>query len=477
MKTNWKAQLVNLKTQHQKALVIGLGLSGTEAIQFLLNQGVHVVAYDDQQREEFIHRSPYADTLTTLQSKGCVVLFGEDQLQFLDALSEIGLVIVSPGVNPDSWHLQKLRDLDVPVINDLELGLSILQVPSIMVTGTNGKTTTVHLLHAMFHKDEKECALVGNVGHSVLSYFGSEKEEKLEAIVAEASSYQLDYFKEYVPQIAVFLNLTTDHLERHGTMEEYFAAKASLFLRQTEDDISIINIDDPWGQKLELDVTSTVYTVSTADKATGAQIKYDRTSGEDSILLHNGEEYDLTQVKLLGLHNRYNIACAILAARLAGVSRDAVHKELPVFAPVPYRLEEVPAESGIIINDSKSTTLASTVAALAAVAETYPQKKITLLIGGRAKKGDSSSLTDALKSYSKNIKEVIAFGASRDYFSDAATPAGVDVHSADLLQDALVKAKSSLENDEIVLFSPGAASFDEFLNYVKRGEFFYNFWQ
>jgi UDP-N-acetylmuramoylalanine--D-glutamate ligase len=338
----------------------------------------------------------------------------------LDALEGAHAVVKSPGVPREAPVVAAARERGLPVLGELELAWRMLgERPWIVVTGTNGKTTTVELLGAIYRAAELPHAVVGNVGTAASALAGAPLAAEA-TIIAEASSFQLEDTVALAPEVAVLLNLAPDHLDRHGSFEDYRTAKLRAFERQGPDDVAIAPIDVP----------------GEARRVTPPE--------------------QLGEVRLRGPHNRENAAAAAAAALARGVPEEAVREALRTFAGVPHRLEEVAERDGVLyVNDSKATNVDSTLVALRA----FAGRRVHLLLGGRGKGQDFAPVHAA----ARGDVRAYAFG------EDAARLPGERFGT---LGEALAAARGAARPGDVVLLSPACASFDQFADFEARGEAF-----
>ncbi len=408
-------------------LVVGLARSGVAAARALIARGEEVVAVDSG--------SPG-------RPEGIEAHVGTDGLAFLPAARA---VVKSPGVPREAAVVAAARARGMPVLGELELGWRLLPNEFVAVTGTNGKTTTVQLLGHIHREAGLPVAVAGNVGDAVSGLAGALDERA--TVVCEASSFQLEDALEFAPEGAVLLNVEPDHLDRHGTFDDYLAAKLRIFARQGNGDVAVapagFAVEDlggrarrvPFGPGGELD-----------DRA--GQLWWD---GEP-LLAHD-------EIRLRGAHNRANAAAAAAIALARGIDRDAVRAALRTFAGVEHRLEEVARIDGVLfVNDSKATNVASTLVALASFeAEGAP---VHLILGGQGKGQDFAPLRGrAHRTYLiGEDAERLEREAGGERCGDLAT--------------AVARARAAARPGEIVLLSPACASFDQFADYEARGRAF-----
>jgi UDP-N-acetylmuramoylalanine--D-glutamate ligase len=376
-----------------RALVVGLARSGRSATAALAKQGVDVVVADAK-------------------------LGNEDDLTLLEG---VGLLVKSPGVPGKHPLAREARSREIPVWSEVELGYRLLPGSRFVgVTGTNGKTTTVELLGAIFRAAGKTVVVAGNVGRPLTSV------EPTEWVVCELSSFQLEDVHELACEIAVLLNLEPDHLDRHGTFEAYRDAKLRVFERA---EIAIV----PRGLGLP-------------------GIEFSR----DDVLP--------AEPRIPGAHNRENAAAATAAARAAGIDDDAIARALEEFPGVEHRLELVAEIDGVrYVNDSKATNTAAARRALAAY-----DAPLRVILGGSLKGEDFAPLAEAMQ----QVRAAYLIGQAADALEAALQPTGVTLVRCGDLATAVGRAAADAQPGEIVLLSPACASFDQFRDFEERGEGF-----
>lgn len=481
--------LGSIQSEQRKVLVVGLGISGVAAARYLLSCGIRVVCVEREIEARYAERSKYYHEILELRAHGAETHFAVDGEQVSAFLSEVALCVLSPGVPLESAICGALVRHKVPVVSEFELGIGLSGLPLVVVTGSNGKSTTVSLIHHMLLAGGIESRLCGNVGIPVVSELppGSLEGHRNSAngvLVVEASSYQLESCSALRPRVGIFLNLSENHLERHGTLERYFDVKAKLFEHQTKDDYAVINLDDARVKKLALTAPGTVLGFGLEQKQGGeglenrAFIQYRPPASSDQIVISfqgRTQAFDTSKSRLIGLHNRYDMAASILAATAMGVSASAIQIALDTFAPLAHRLEPC-TETGelVVINDSKSTTVAATIAAFRAVRERYTNRRIRLMLGGLSKAGSWAPLMTALKEEPSILQPVMCFGKDSRILADQCRAAEIAHRSEATLSEAIRVTISHAESGDVVLLSPGCASYDEFSDFEARGEFFKN---
>jgi UDP-N-acetylmuramoylalanine--D-glutamate ligase len=366
-----------------------------------------------------------------LRAASVEVVLGADDPALPD---DVDLLVKSPGVPNEAPLVAAARARGVAVWSEVELGSRLLANPILGVTGTNGKTTTSELLGAVFRAAGRPVAVAGNVGRPLTGLDGSLTEDAW--IVCELSSFQLEDIDGFRPRIAVLLNLTPDHLDRHGSMDAYRAAKLRIFENQTEDDIAVI----PAGFE--------------AVPGHGRRIEF---STDDPLPAEPG---------LPGAHNRENAAAAAAAARAAGIADDAIAGALRSFPGVPHRLELVREVGGVRwVNDSKATNPEAAERAFGA----YPPG-LRVILGGSRKATPFAGLARSARE--AGVSRAYLIGESADELAEALAREGVRFrHSADL-ERAVADAHADAEPGDVVLLSPACASYDQFTDFEERGKRF-----
>ena len=468
-----------------KVLVVGLGITGIETALFLRRCGIEALCVEKSSQEEYLERSKFKGRLQELISEGISLHFGIEGESVAAVLQGVTLAVLSPGVSLESAIVGTLRRHNVKFVSELELGIVLTGIPAIGVTGSNGKTTTATLIHHLLNFSGIPSLLCGNVGTPVLSALSPDdvlrgKTEKYRYLVVEASSYQLESCEVIKPKIAVFLNLSDNHLERHGSMQRYLEAKARIFSNQTGSDLAILNADDSWAQRLggRLSGEQAWFGRSGLAKTSSnrASVEYNPSGGIDFIdcMLHGQSvRFEVKGARLLGAHNRYDISAALMAALAAGGQPEALQEGLLAFEPLEHRLEFVGERDRVLfINDSKSTTVAASLAAIQAVSEAMPFRPVVLLLGGLVKAGSWAPLMQALKSTSCNLRTTVCFGGDRKVLSSHCDAHGINHQVARNLAEAVQLASVAAKPGDIVLLSPGCASYDEFSDFEQRGVVF-----
>jgi UDP-N-acetylmuramoylalanine--D-glutamate ligase len=369
--------------------------------------------------------------------EGFEVHLGSDGLDLLDRVST---VVKSPGVPPEAPVIQAARARGIELTGELELAWRLMPATRfVAVTGTNGKTTTVELLGAMLG-----AAVAGNVGTALSSLV----EDAPPLVVCEASSFQLEDASQFAPDVAVLINLGEDHLDRHGTVEAYQAAKLRIFENQTGEDIAVMPL------ALARPGAVTFGRPGADLERVGAGLRWRRKP-----LMATAE------IRLRGEHNIENAMAAAAAALADGAPPDDVREALRTFAGVPHRLEEVAEQDGILyVNDSKATNVGAAVVGI----EAFEPGSVHAIVGGSLKGGGFAGLRSALTSRAK-AAYLIGEAAPRLEADLAET---VPLHRAGDLATAVAQARAAAEPGDVILLSPATASYDQYENFERRGDHF-----
>ena len=375
------------------------------------------------------------------------------------ALNGTDLIVLSPGVPSDIPILKQAKKMNIPVIGEIELAYSFLKKPIIAVTGTNGKTTTTALIGKMLKDNGYKAAVAGNIGYPLISV----NDSKLDYIVAEISSYQLETIKEFKPWISVILNITEDHLTRHKTMKEYVKAKAVIFKNQGKKDHLIFNADDKRVVKISRHAKCNKIAFSRVTYPKGGAFIKDKI-----IYFKNKKICAVDDIRIKGEHNIENSLAAVSAAMLCNVPPASIRKTLIKFKGVEHRIEYVKKTGGVsFYNDSKGTNPDSTIVAIRTL---YPSHNIVLILGGRDKMTDLTQMCNEVK---EHVKDVVLVGESKARFRKNLKKCGYKrIHEATDFADAVKRSYKLSGPGDAVLLSPACASFDMFSNFEERGKVF-----
>jgi UDP-N-acetylmuramoylalanine--D-glutamate ligase len=435
----------------KKILVIGLARTGVATSLFCAKHGATVTAVDKRGDREL------SDVAAQLRALGIKVILGETPGE--DVFQQ-ELVIPSPGVPANGPLLQSIRLRKIPIWSEIELADRFLNGRLIGITGSNGKTTTTSLIDHILKNSGFNTLLAGNIGTPLIDVV--EKTTDQTVTVAELSSFQLELIETFRPNISVFLNLTPDHLDRHGSMEAYAAAKARIFENQTVADFAIVNADDPASTPYAPTKPKVFWFSRKQRVAQGAFLR-----GEEIIFRRDGEEVIIlkqSDIPLPGAHNLENVLAAVAATCLAGALPAQIAKAVRSFAGVEHRLEFVAEHNGVrYYNDSKATNVDATLKAL----DAFPGR-ILIILGGKDKGSDYSVLKTPLRE--KAILALLIGTAAQKIESQITD--SVAMERAGTLERAVEVASHTAHSGDIVLLAPACASFDQFENYEHRGRVF-----
>jgi len=442
----------------KRVLVLGLARTGIATAQFCAARRALVTAIDDRPAELF------GEAMAQLRPFGCTLHFGGAPAASGDgswaALAAQDLVVPSPGVPANHPGLVAARAAGVPVWSEIELGWRFLRGRLVGVTGSNGKTTTTSLIGHILASAGLPATVAGNIGTPLIACAEESTDQSI--TVAELSSFQLEWIDSFRPDIAVFLNLTPDHLDRHASMEEYARAKARIFENQTERDAAVINADDPAATQFAPPKAQIFWFSREKRVASGAYLR-----GDQIFFRHDGEDVALfrrSEIGLRGEHNLENVLAAASAAFLAGAAPDQIAAGVRTFPGVEHRLEFVAEISGVnFFNDSKATNVDATIKAL----ESFPGGMFVIL-GGKDKGSDYAPLVPLLR---ERACLVLLIGAAAEKIG-AQLAGAVPVEHAGTLERAVALAFERARPGDTVLLAPACASFDQFENYEHRGRVF-----
>lgn len=435
----------------KKVLILGLSKSGISAAKYLNDKGADCYITEFKPLDD-----KDADKVKELEALGIKVETGGHSDEFIN---DAYIAITSPGIPPKNEIFTRLKEKNIEVISEIELAYLEAQAPFVAITGTNGKTTTT-MLTSHILCGEYKAPSCGNIGVPPTSLL----DEKPDFYVCEVSSFQLAMSPTFRPSIACFLTFTPDHIDWHGGLDNYFEAKASLFKNEKRPTFAVFSGADEkiyefsktyGGEKF-------IYAKELDDNCCyikDGAIYFKRKKTEEEII-------KLDEIKLVGEHNYQNTMCAIIVAKLIGISNEKIKERIMSFESVEHRIEYVADVNGkSFYNDSKATNPEASFVAIKA----FPGKKVTLIAGGRDKNTDLTEFcTDYINKY---ISKVVLIGEAADRFEENMRKNGFnDIVRANSLEEAI--DLSFTFDNEVVLLSPACASFDMFTGYEQRGEVF-----
>lgn len=433
--------------------VIGLGVTGRAMVRYCLGCGAEVLVSDNREADKLV-----AAGAELLENAKVAWEAGGHTLEFLQ---QADLVVASPGIPQDHRVIAALENLGIPVVGELAVAAPPLNMPVVAVTGTNGKTTVTALIGKILEMAGKEVFVGGNIGTPLVQYL--HEGGKAQVMVLEVSSFQLLMAGAFAPDVAVLLNITPDHIDRHGSLQEYAAAKMKLFANQTKDDTAIFNADDSLCAEYAGQIGSKRLAFGSGENAGSCAA---RISGSKIHLSALGfdECYDVSGTALANRIGAQNAAAAILATRALGLGQQEIMAGLKAFTPAPHRLQQVAEHKGVLfVDDSKATNTGAAIAALEQLSG-----KAVLIAGGREKGEDYGQLKDMI---CQKAKDVVLIGEAAETMQ-ATLNGAIPLHRASTMGEAVRKAILLAEPGDTVLLSPACASFDMFNSYGHRGEVF-----
>jgi UDP-N-acetylmuramoylalanine--D-glutamate ligase len=440
--------------KNKRVLVVGLGKSGLSSALFLRQQGAQVTVSDTRSAEALAKEIP------ALLDAGIMVESGGHGLL---TFRRQDLIVVSPGVPMDTPEVKQVKAFGLPVIGELELASRFLQGKVVAITGSNGKTTTTTLVGKIFADAGLPTQVGGNIGLPVIDLVANSTPETIN--VLEVSSFQLETIEEFHPWISIVLNITPDHLDRHGSFENYAAAKTRITERQEPGDFLVLNAEDKPTQMVAAKTRAQIFWFSPR-----RPIKQGAFVHGESIFFLAKEGgtpepiMPVSEITLKGAHNVENVLAAICAARLAGIPAEKIRGSVAAFKAVEHRLEFVRNLRGVdFYNDSKATNVD---AAMKAVAS-FPGG-IHLILGGKDKNSDYTAMADLLQ---QRVKAIYTIGSAAEKIEHQLNGV-VKIVSAETMQTAVAEAAKAAASGDVVLLAPACSSFDQFQNYEHRGQVF-----
>jgi UDP-N-acetylmuramoylalanine--D-glutamate ligase len=443
-----------MELKNKRVLVVGLGKSGLAAALFLRDRGARVTVSDTRSA------AALGDEIPALLEAGIMVESGGHGLL---TFRRQDLIVVSPGVPLDTPEVKQAQQFGLTVIGELELASRFLMGEVVAITGSNGKTTTTTLIGKIFEDAGLPTLVGGNIGLPVIELIAESNPETWN--VLEVSSFQLETTVEFRPKIALVLNITPDHLDRHKTFERYQGAKAKITENQGPDDFLVLNAEDKATQMLAARTKAQVFWFSAARQIKQGAFVY----GESVFFLgQDGGKPEpvlpVVEIPLKGAHNVENVLAAVCAAKLAGVPSESIRRTVKAFRAVEHRLEWVKTVGGVeYYNDSKATNVDATMKAVAS----FP-RGIHLILGGKDKDSDYTLLADLLR---ERVDAVYTIGSAAEKI-ERELAGVVKMVQAGTLESAVSSAAASAKAGDVVLLAPACSSFDQFENYEHRGRAF-----
>lgn len=451
------------KFKGKRVLIVGFGVSGVSVAKYMAKQGAKICVTDMKQKSEL---TEYVNQVADLKIEWELGKHNPKTFQTAE------LIVVSPGVPLNIKPLDEARLANVPITNEIEIAASALKEPLIAVTGTNGKTTTATLIGEIFKADGKSVFVGGNIGKPLIDYLTDGI--KADYVVAELSSFQLELVEKLVPAVAVFTNIEEDHLDRYGDMGKYIDAKKRLLKCCDRNTYVVLNYDNATVHSFGQDTNAKIIWFTKHDPMrVGGEFAekfygvYGRLQQKKLITKMGGrdESYDLSTLRLFGDHNKENLMAAICAARAVGINPAAIQKVINEFRGVPHRLEFVRKKDGVyFFNDSKGTNVMSVQRSLAA----FSQNPVILIAGGKDKGMDFTPLCDLVQN---RVKILILLGEAKEKINRAIGDFA-ETLLVGTFEEAVLLAYQKSRSGDVILLSPGCASYDMFKNYEERGDYF-----
>jgi UDP-N-acetylmuramoylalanine--D-glutamate ligase len=443
-----------LNVKGKRVLVAGLGKSGVAAALFLHGRGARVTVSDAKAEDEIQLRGAIPELL----EKGIAVETGGHGER---TFSSQDLIVVSPGVPGNVPQLDHARALGIPVIGEIELASNFVPGHIVAITGSNGKTTTTALSGEVISWGGYETLVGGNIGTPAISFVKEATSDTF--VVLEVSSFQLETIRSFHPEIAVVLNVTPDHLDRHGSFEVYVAAKTRIFENQAADDYAVLNADDAVCVGLAAGVRSRLRWFSRKKEVEqGAFVRDGKilvrdASGEREVM-------PVSEIQLKGAHNLENVLAAVCVGAIVGSEPARIRRAVQDFKAVEHRLEYVATVNRVdYYNDSKATNVDATIKALESFAG-----NIHLILGGKDKGSPYTVMADLLR---QRVKRVYTIGAAAAKI-EAQLAGATEILHSETLGNAVRRASEAAVPGDIVLLAPACASFDQFESYEQRGQVF-----
>lgn len=431
--------------------------TGLAIAEVMADLGAHVRIYDRKTPSEL------ADEIKTARTFGAEPMAGVDAVD----LSGVDLLIPSPGVPLTHPALQQASKRGIETISEIELAFRLSKAPIIAITGTNGKTTTTIITGRMLGAAGVDAYIAGNVAAGDIRMplaLAAHKAGEQSIIVAEISTFQLELIGQFRPRIAMLLNISSDHQDRHGTIEKYAALKARIFANQTADDHAIVNADSPLAAAIIPSLAANVLQFSIKSEPEQGGFVRDgqlilRFDGRDSVLCKNSD------IPLMGSHSVENVLAAACAATLCGINADDLRRAVLDLTPIDDRLEPVTTINGVLyINNSMCTNVVAVVRSTEAIDR--PQ----IIISGGKMKGAGDDYTAVGEVFSRKAKHLILIGADSGVLRAAAIKAGFGaITEAATMDEAVEIAHNLAQPGDAVVLTPGMASFDMFKSFEHRG--------
>ena len=439
-----------MNLEDKKVLVVGLGRTGEAICDFLLQHGAHVKVSEKKTKEEL------GPEITDWEKKGIVMETGEhDEASFIEA----DLIVPSPGV-PWIPELGAAVKKGIRILSEIELAYLFLKGKIVGITGTNGKSTTATLTHKILKEGGHQAFLAGNVGNPLINFVENSLDNHV--YVAELSSFQLKHIEQFRAPVSVFLNVSPDHLDWHPSFDDYYESKKKLLSTQRENDITILNKDDPLVWELKDKTKSRIYAFSRKTEVDRGCFLRDNW-----LILKDSREEKLMrapEIPLFGIHNLENVMASALVGHALDIPVSRIRESVASFQGLEHRLEKVTTLRGIeFYNDSKATNVDASLKSIQSF-----ERKIILILGGRDKGGNFQKLKEPV---AEKVKKVILIGEASERIREV-LGGSVPMETVSSYKEAVRVGYSEADAGEVVLLAPACTSFDMFQNFEERGKVF-----
>ena len=437
--------------ENKNVVVLGLARSGIAACKFLRKRNCDVTVNDMKKDEK-------KEILDELESLGVKVILGSHPDDLIN--KDVDYLIKNPGVPIDHKYVLKARELGIPVINEVEMAYLCIpkdkNIKLIGITGSNGKTTTTTLIYEFLKKDKKKVVLAGNIGYPLSNFVDDLENDTI--IVMETSCQQLENLDKFNPDVAVMTNISEAHIDFMKTYEHYKYVKSKMLKNHTKDNVAILNSESSELLDAVKDSKSTKKYFSSKGKIFGCYFD------NNKIYYYDEEIVDIKNIKLRGIHNIENIMAAVMAVKEFNCSTDAIRSVLKDFNGVEHRLEYVDTINGrMFYNDTEATNIKCTQIALASFTEP------TIILLGGLERGQNF---DDLIPFMNNVKAIIAMGQCKERVKEFGDKLNIPTYVCDYITDATEKAYEVSEDGDVILLSPGSASWDQYKECEVRGTLF-----
>lgn len=433
------------KIKNKKVLVVGFARSGYASAKIFKKLGANVTltAIED------LNGNSQAEELIDL---GVKIVSGSHPISLLE---NIDFIVKNPGIKY-SGFIKEALDRNIPVYTEIEFTSTLFNRDIVAITGTNGKTTTTQMIYDILKEDNKKVHLAGNIGYPSIEVAYNSKEGAI--LVTEVSSFQLEGTDKFKPSIAIITNMTESHLDYHDNIENYHNAKKKIFKNQTKGDYLILNSKDI--NKFDIDKINSNILFYSLEK----NLNFDIYVDNNNVIYKGIELFNVDKLLLPGSHNIENAINAAVASYLKGASLESIRKILYTFTGVKHRLQYLGDIKGVkYYNDSKSTNSISLIKAISGF-----EKNVILICGGKDRNLDFKDIIPHLSS----VKTIIATGETKELFYNLGVECNIESYKCDRIEDGTLLASKLAVEDDIVLLSPGCASWGQYKNFEERGDIF-----